>query len=1120
MEKIFVNIASFRDPECQATLEDLFTKASHPERIFAGICLQIDTEADTLCFVQSPRPQQTRIMLIHYKDSMGANWARAQAQQLCEGEEYTLQIDSHMRFEQGWDEMMVDMLSRCPTDKAVLSTYIPRYTPPDNRASHPGEILRIAVHSLGEPNSPQLIHLGRTHVRLSDEKRSGLYPSPFCIATFIFTRSETFAEIPFDPHIQFWGDEITLAARLWTHGYNIFQPDKQVLYHYWRRDEFLPIQPYRSEDTERSKLVYQRVNHLLRFEPAADIRALSEIEKYSLGAARPLDTLWQFAGIDIPARQLSEDANKGIWNTKLQLDFSPEYQENIANKTESLAYLNAPVNADKPRIFVNIASYRDPECQWTVKDLFEKASDPERIFVGICWQLDEIEDKHCFEISTRPEQVRVYPVDWREAEGVCWARMMTQQLWDGEEYTLMIDSHMRFVQGWDELMLAELAACNSPKPVLSSSPAMYVPPDNLSKVMNPTVRRIKQFMSNGDVRCQGELLDTAPEHPLRGAFLVANFVFSRSEIIAEVPYDPYLYFDQEEISYATRLYTHGWDIFHPTQQMLYHFYNDKKIEGIKERNLHWEDLHKQDAQRIEFLRERSAKRLNHMTGYQHSYGWGTVRTLAQFEEYSGVDFKNKVCSEKALQCLFIKELRHYRKTLFAIPEMGIPARLPTSEEQTPYERTDDEVVEATEGLDVLPPELNPRSKELSVLHPLPLLEQGDFFPFAQLPSTEGGRRGIEIYAGKHLMLFCISVANMDYLKAFMSSFTARSNERKLDAWPVFVLDTHLANAQAIRQELGTQYHFLADPEHRLLDAIGIVTPEDYTMPPTAYVLSPNLRVLSRRVNLSAEDIATTILDDCGIALATYGDKYAQPKTITELPPGVIVPNVLTPEFCNMCIEAYNNGLKYEGTVGGSQRLYQPHFKSRTDHIVTPPLLYDLDEKLSRSLLPELQKLYGFEITHRENYKIGHYSAEKGGVFKPHRDNFEQALGYRRIAVTIQLNDDYEGGGLRFPEYGEDIYRPPAGAAIAFSCATHHEALKITKGSRYIIVCFFHGLMDEVYRRQVMHNSGKDLQISQFTPVLRRSPNLRQSRDFYNSWAREKVICIPSDVGKTLKGKIE
>ena len=81
---------------------------------------------------------------------------------------------------------------------------------------------------------------------------------------------------------------------------------------------------------------------------------------------------------------------------------------------------------EPPSIFVLIASYRDPECQWTVRDLYEKATYPDRIRVGICWQADPEEDRHCFEIETRPEQVDVLNFLPEESQGVCWARSKAQ----------------------------------------------------------------------------------------------------------------------------------------------------------------------------------------------------------------------------------------------------------------------------------------------------------------------------------------------------------------------------------------------------------------------------------------------------------------------------------------------------------------------------------------------------------------------------------------------------------------------------------------------------------------------------------------------------------------------
>src|SRR5262245_61036388 len=123
------------------------------------------------------------------------------------------------------------------------------------------------------------------------------------------------------------------------------------------------------------------------------------------------------------------------------------------------------------RIFVQIAAYRDPECQWTVHDLFQKAASPDRVTVGICWQYLPDKDANCFVAPMpRTRQVRTIFVNALETGGVCWARNQTQSLWQGEEYTLVIDSHTRFVPGWDAQLIDELARCDSPKPFLSCDP--------------------------------------------------------------------------------------------------------------------------------------------------------------------------------------------------------------------------------------------------------------------------------------------------------------------------------------------------------------------------------------------------------------------------------------------------------------------------------------------------------------------------------------------------------------------------------------------------------------------------------------------------------------------------
>ena len=138
-----------------------------------------------------------------------------------------------------------------------------------------------------------------------------------------------------------------------------------------------------------------------------------------------------------------------------------------------------------------------------------------------------------------------------------------------------------------------------------------------------------------------------------------------------------------------------------------------------------------------------------------------------------------------------------------------------------------------------------------------------------------------------------------------------------------------------------------------------------------------------------------------------------------------------------CIHAFRTGHTFDGTVGAEDKTaYRPNAKVRTDYIVHGQLLDEIDEKLSRTLFPEIKKIFGFDVAFRERYKIGLYTGEKGGFFKQHRDNFDVPLGYRRIAMTLHLSDNYEGGVLRFPEYNDHIYRPTRWAALSHFHAGH------------------------------------------------------------------------------------
>jgi hypothetical protein len=302
-----------------------------------------------------------------------------------------------------------------------------------------------------------------------------------------------------------------------------------------------------------------------------------------------------------------------------------------------------------PRIFVSIASYRDTECQWTVKDLFEKARHPDRVFAGICWQFIADEDADCFLVRTRPEQCRVVEVDARESRGVCWARSRIQSLWAGEEYFLQIDAHSRFAPGWDEVFLEMLRACPSDRAVLSAYPASYVPPGQLGKDI-VTVISAKDFDDRGllSFGSRGSPAAEAPALPTPTPFIGAGTLFAPSEIIREVPYDPYIYFTGEEITLAARLWTHGWDIFAPNRVTVYHEYSERpsKRRHWRDHKL-WTELSDRAVKRVRYLLDGAPCDDREALRDIERFGLGTRRSLAQYEAFAGIDFRRKLIGGKS-----------------------------------------------------------------------------------------------------------------------------------------------------------------------------------------------------------------------------------------------------------------------------------------------------------------------------------------------------------------------------------------------------------------------------------------------------------------------------------------
>jgi glycosyltransferase involved in cell wall biosynthesis len=303
--------------------------------------------------------------------------------------------------------------------------------------------------------------------------------------------------------------------------------------------------------------------------------------------------------------------------------------------------------AQRERIFVMMPAYRDTEAQWTIRDCFAQAADPDRVSVGVVWQVDPQDDAACFLAATRPDQVRALCFDYREARGCSWARNQGMRLWEGEGWLLQVDSHMRFAPGWDRRLLAQHALCPSPRALLTARPPHYDLPDARHPEMF-SVMTADHFDARG-VLVFGALPGEPPPRPAPTAFCGGGFLFGPAERAVEVPFDPHIYFLGEEPNLATRLWTHGWDLFCPTETVLWHHYGPS---GPGRRHS-WGEV-----RRSQRLHEITLARMDHLLGVRRTrslsaltdlwrYGLGRARSIAQYQAYAGVDFRARRIEARA-----------------------------------------------------------------------------------------------------------------------------------------------------------------------------------------------------------------------------------------------------------------------------------------------------------------------------------------------------------------------------------------------------------------------------------------------------------------------------------------
>jgi hypothetical protein len=301
-------------------------------------------------------------------------------------------------------------------------------------------------------------------------------------------------------------------------------------------------------------------------------------------------------------------------------------------------------------IFIQIASYRDPQLIPTIKSAIENAKKPKNLVFGIARQFHPEDGFDNLDEYRKDKRFRILDIPYLESKGACWARNQIQQLYGGETYTLQIDSHMRFEKNWDDgfiKMIKQLQKKGYKKPLLTGYVSSFNPDnDPQERVKEPWRMVFDRFIPEGAVFFLPETIPSweSLTEPVPSRFYSAHFCFTLGQFSVEVQHDPEYYFHGEEISIAARAYTHGYDLFHPHRTLIWHEYTRRG------RTKQWDD-DKQWGERNSHChkKNRALFGMDNEPPMEHGiYGFGTVRSLKDYEKYSGLLFEKRAIQQETL----------------------------------------------------------------------------------------------------------------------------------------------------------------------------------------------------------------------------------------------------------------------------------------------------------------------------------------------------------------------------------------------------------------------------------------------------------------------------------------
>ena len=319
MSTTYISIASYRDSKTPATLSSIFKNARYPFNVFVGICLQnAKDDIDCTAFPEySTYANQIKVKRIPHTEAKGPTFARYLCTQMCQDQDFFLQIDRHSLFVKDWDIKLIEMNrlleEKYKNKKNIISHYPKCYLEyekdqSDNKIKETSSFVpRITRAFFNERD--MISYIGSEYMYTTKDI-NGLVETAFTTGGFLFARMSMIKNVPFDPNLDylFVGEEIIYSARCWTSGYNIFNPNENIVYHYYTRSDEPKF--WTDNTVYDDSKAHTKCQILLGIKKSTDCD--NDHGKFGMGITRSLNDYLLFAGIDVPKRRIFKNFCKPL----------------------------------------------------------------------------------------------------------------------------------------------------------------------------------------------------------------------------------------------------------------------------------------------------------------------------------------------------------------------------------------------------------------------------------------------------------------------------------------------------------------------------------------------------------------------------------------------------------------------------------------------------------------------------------------------------------------------------------------------------------------------------------------------------------------------------------------